>query len=179
MEIGVTIKGILKEKECAKTSLIKKDAHAEICGKCCAAFFMTSIMSPFIICDLYFAFTDNSCSDQQNKIDVTMRAYLFVSGIIGLIFITVVNFQICLLKLDDNKDKHKNMIERDESFGANCLKLFGYIYRMFHLAWLMVGCIMFWGYMDISKCSTAIYSYLLARFIIAIIATFITAKQEE
>lgn len=56
---------------------------------------------------------------------------------------------------------------------TDALEVFGastkYILYMFGTAWLILGCVLFWGYTDISQCSSNIHDYMFARLIFGIV----------
>jgi hypothetical protein len=135
-------------------------SQSNIGSKICIIICMTILLCPFIICDFYYALTDTSCVNQAyERIHLTMRTYLLVNASLGLIIISFINITILLCDFDH--------LEIDSNI--LCLKLFDYIYKLFTLAWIIVGCVIFWRFMDTSKCDTSVYNYLMARFIISII----------
>lgn len=152
-----------------ETHLLVKESFIsdECCGKICIAVGTTVILSPFPICDLYYAFTDNTCvtqSQTNHHLTITLKSYLMVSGFITLSIIAIFNF--CLFLLDcnvifPNKKNNENYF---------CEKIIEIIFRVFGLAWLILGCVLFWAYTDISNCSDSLHDYLFARLILGIIS---------
>lgn len=155
-------------------NIVVKDSSLcwKICVKSSFALAFTALMSPFVICDLYFALTDTSCINQSfDKIDITMYSYLLISAIFGIVLVSILN---CAIICSDFEKKKSEGIEV-------CYYLFGWGLRLFGISWSIVGFILFWGYMDTSKCAKPVYNYLLAKFIITIITIFfeVTRKRKS
>ena len=183
LEVGVTIKEVLKDETTNDGSVNNKKSECsseEACVKCCAGSVITIILSPFVICDLYFATTDDSCSYQIfNNLAIDMHSYLLASGIIGVIFISTINFKMSAIKLEDNPERLiTNLKDYDDSKPV-CLYFAEWICKAFHISWLLVGCALFWGYMDTSKCSKPIYNYLFARFIMMLVGILSLKNNDE
>ncbi len=70
------------------------------CAKMCLALTTTILLSPFAICDLYYATSDDACVNQNNHgLTITMHSYLMASGTIMFIFIGGINASIFLVDL--------------------------------------------------------------------------------
>jgi hypothetical protein len=144
---------------------VKKDN--DICMKICVCCFFTLIYSPFAICDLYYALTDTTCvtqSQRDHNLNIILQAYLLASGIITFVLLGIAN--VSILAIDIN-----NIDKESEEIAVCCGTLSSWTLRFFNLAWLILGCVLFWGYTDISTCSIAVHDYLFARFIISLIFT--------
>jgi hypothetical protein len=61
--------------------------------------------------------------------------------------------------------------QEDANVAHAGIRCFEWVYHFFDMPWLILRCVLFWGYTDMSACSPSIHDYLFARFIIAIIAT--------
>jgi hypothetical protein len=146
-----------------------------LCGKLfvksCFALVFTALMSPFIICDMYFALTDTSCIHQSfDKLYITMYNYLYISSIFGIVVVCILTSAIMCLDIE-KKDRNE--------CGEVCSQLFGWVLKLFGLAWSIVGFVIFWGYMDTSKCAKPIYNYLLAKFIILIVTILFESTRKK
>ena len=149
--------------------------RGKICAKLSFALVFTALMSPFIICDLHFALTDTSCIHQSfDKIDITMYSYLLTSAIFGIVFVSILNCTIMCVDIDKKNPKV-------DTLGCSelCYHLLGWGLKLFGLSWSIVGFVIFWGYMDTSKCSKPVYNYLLAKFIIIIASIFIEVAKKR
>jgi hypothetical protein len=134
----------------------------KICVKSCFAMVFTALMSPFLICDLYFALTDTSCVRQSfDKLDITMYDYLIVSASFGIVLVFILNCSIICFDFE-KKDSKSEFVEM-------CFFIFGWGLKLFGVSWSIVGFVIFWGYMDTSKCAKPVYNYLLAKFIILVV----------
>jgi len=149
--------------------LVKKEPFISemCCAKMCIAITGSLILSPFAICDVYYATTDDTCvtqSQSSHNLTIILQSYLLASGIITFIFIGL--FDFCLIVLDFNIIKPDKNADDIGGFLSSVLNVINYF---FSLAWLILGCVLFWAYTDIANCSQSVHDYLFARFIIGII----------
>lgn len=129
-------------------------------------FFMIVIYLGFIVCDIYYALNDHSCVNQNvPRINLNLKTFLLVRGfaLLGLIF----NVMIILC-----------IISNSFIQSYTCIKFFIGIQLsiivftcLFLLAWNVIGAIIFWGYMDTSKCSDPIYNYTFVSLVIVFISS--------
>ena len=153
--------------------LIKKDD--DICMKICVSIFVTLICSPFAICDLYYATTDTTCvtqSQRDHNLNIILQSYLLASGIITFVLIGISNVYVFTIDLNSKDNNNDDII-------ICCGAVSSWILRVFNLAWLILGCVLFWGYTDISTCSQTVHDYLFARFIIFLVFTAFSASLGE
>jgi len=144
----------------------------KICVKSCFVLAFTALMSPFIICDWYFALTDSSCIHQSfDKLNITMYDYLYTSAIFGMVVVFMLD---CTIMCHNFNKKDPNL-EKVEI----CSRIMGWGLKLFGLAWAVVGFVIFWGYMDTTKCAKPVYNYLLAKFIIMIITIFFECTKKN
>lgn len=134
----------------------------------CVLCLLIVILFPFTFCDLYYAFNSISCQNDPTGLGFTLATWLQVCGfyIIGIVvFMTICNLL---------------------SFKYECfviiISIMQYLSSLFSVAWLIVGCVMFWKYLEPSgNCSSDISNYMWARLIIGIIsvsATFQSKKEK-
>ena len=160
-----------------KRILVKSESIVSdvCCAKMCIASFTTALLSPFAVCDVYYASTDHSCVTQgqsDHHLEIILQSYLMASGIIMFVIIGLFNFTF--FALDVNLlSQNKN----DNDFSL-CVSICSWVFRSFDLAWLILGCVLFWGYTDISNCSQSVHDYLFARFILGIVS-FVSRIQQE
>ena len=115
---------------------------------------------PIIFCDLYYAVNDKTCVNQKmEKLAVNMYDYLIVSGLYSLI-ITVISILFILFFIDKMKNNEVTTIN---------FFLFLFIISLFNVIWNIIGSLIFWNYMDNSKCSNEVFNYLFASLIIKLI----------
>jgi hypothetical protein len=135
----------------------------QICLKMCVAFLVCTVISPFVICDLYFAFTDETCVHQPiQKLQLNMYSYLIVSGVVGLlymIFLQTVDYIVVYDSPRQDDDLNEIIL-----FGCTVAQT---LFNLFTISWTVVGCVIFWGYMNNSECSEEVYNYLFAKFVIS------------
>ena len=152
------LKGILKNTD---TNVEDERRIGVIVVKICTSVLLFIIMAPIIICDIYFGFNDNSCvNEMPNGFNITMKAYLLVSGFVGLACLLAIIYTVWSPSNDDN-----NIIT---SF---YLKTIGIIIGLFQLMWNILGAVTFWktiykgGNCDV-MISTYIYVSLIIKLII-------------
>lgn len=134
---------------------------------CCMAGCLGVLALPFIVCDLYYAYNDTICVALpilNPSVSFTLGTWLLVSGYLQLAMISML-FLIAIIACCSPKG----------------LTLFiGYllltiIVSLFNIAWLIVGAVMFWGYLyKQDLCSnSAVNSYMFARLILGFISVFV------
>jgi len=134
----------------------------QICEKLCAGLFICGFITPFVGFDLYFAFTDESCIHQTfDKIHVNMFIYLIVSGLAGIVYAESMSF------VDFVYDFEKKYTEEYTNIVLKFCTICQVLFNIFSVSWTMIGCIIFWGYMDNLHCSRTLYNYLFAKFVVA------------
>ena len=139
---------------------------ATCCAYSCVGITVLALLSPFIICDLYFAFGSISCQHDTNPVGITLSTWLEVAGfsLIGLIgsYVLMVGTIACC---QCNPESMIIFAPIQWAFSA------------FSFAWLIVGCVLFWRYLDPSgNCARDVSDYMWARLIIGLIGVFVAAK---
>lgn len=126
-------------------------------------------MIPFIIGDLYFAYKDFSCTHDlisNTKISFDLSVWLKISGFTNLAFVL---FPLMGL------------------FLANCAPallmiylVFAALYVFFRFAWLVIGAVMFWGYLWPNRlCSNALHTYMWINLIYSFFTLFILCYLQQ
>ena len=155
--------------------IVKNNISDVCCAKMFVVFMITALYSPFAICDIYFASTDVSCVNENqldHNLNITLKSYLLASGIINLIFIGLANFSILVLDL--------NVFQPDKTSDYFIIaKIMEWMSKLFGTSWLIVGCVLFWGYTDLPLCSQNVHDYLFARFIIFLVSLMQNLKNNE
>lgn len=128
----------------------------------CILFCISLFVIPFIILDLYIAYSSDSCLQEDHFI--TLKTWLEVSGytLVGSILIIGMLFY--------------NMLQLKTTKTIFCFTLF-FAYSLFNLSWLIVGSILFWR--DVSGCSPLTNNYLYARLILGYISIFFSSKANK
>ena len=147
-----------------------------IAGSLCVKLFISLLVlafgSPFVICDLYYAYTDDTClHNPTKKLDIDMYQYLLISGYYGVSFLGFIVLAIFISKKQDFDSKKSN----DDN---DCIILFAHILKilmlLFSTAWVVVGAIIFWHEIDNASCAKPVYNYLTASLVIKIASVFFT-----
>lgn len=142
------------------------------CAKMCISFIMTSLLSIFPICDVYYGATDITCvtqSQENHHLNITLKSYLLASGIIAFSFIGLLNIGIFFFDL--NPLSQKKTTDNDNDIVIFWSTLCKWLLNGFGFSWLILGCVLFWAYTDIIECSKSVHDYLFARFIIGLVTT--------
>jgi hypothetical protein len=143
---------------------------------CCMAVCLSVLALPFIVCDLYYAYNDQTCMHvpiSNSSINFTLdtwlkvQAYTSIGMLSFLMFIAI--FVCCSEKA--------------------IVLLVVYLYitvviSLFSIAWLIIGAVMFWGYLYPNHfCSSSVSGYIFARLILGIasvgINIFTTRRQQK
>lgn len=135
-------------------------------------FVLCSFFIPIMICDLYYGTNDKSCvSTSAEPLSINLQDYLIVSGYMTFsILITLMAVGFCL---------------GDCGFEGccGCLSYFliflvclGFIFKM---VWDIIGGVIFWAYMDNTKCSNSTFNYVTASLIIKYVCYFISSTQSN
>ena len=160
-EIKVPLRGILKN---TKENIIYNDKIEQRFMKLCFALIILIIMTPIIFCDLYFGYTDLSCSrEQPDELAITVKLYLIVSGFVGLSVMTAIFIGIACFDFDENY-ANDLFIMSCCSCGAICLELF-------NLVWNILGAVVFWEYIyGNGNCNKNFSTYVFVSLIIKFIS---------
>lgn len=126
-------------------------------------------MIPFIIGDLYFAYKDFSCTHQpivNTKIVFELDTWLKISGYTNLAYVLFPLFGYFL-----------------PSCAPALLMvylIFAALYVFFRFAWLVVGSVMFWGYLWPNRfCSNALNTYMWINLIYSFFTLFILCYLQQ
>jgi len=152
----VVLKGILK-----KSNDIEDDIRTGLMvTNLCTTLLMIVLMTPIIVCDLYFGFSRNSCiNEMPYSFNFTMKLYLFVSGFMELSWLLIM---ICTIWIPLN---HENNI-----ISLFYLKTIRIIIGLFQIIWNILGAVMFWKIIyKGGNCNLMISTYIYVSLIIKII----------
>ena len=123
--------------------------------------FILCFILPFILADLYIAYTDKTCVNiYPDKLKISLSIYLQVNSYILLI---VLSIYIALI--------HKKIqLFVYNEITRTIFHLFVYIIRIITFGWNILGAIIFWAYVaEKGNCSVLVYNYLYATFIIRLL----------
>lgn len=112
---------------------------------------------PFIIVDLYVAYTDTTCVTQDiSEMSITLKKWLEVDGYTMIAFVAL---KFLAIIASYKFDKLTSIFWR----------IVQSIYSFFTVAWLVVGAVLFWDYMDNQPCEGLVYHYTFARLVLGFI----------
>jgi uncharacterized membrane protein len=127
--------------------------------------FISIFASPFIICDLIFGYSDESCVDTypENLNLVNMKTYLLVSAYYIIGFLTILFINLCFIS--ENNDTSVILF--------SLLSIMKNLSQVFLLLWNIIGAIIFWGTLNQRElCSKSTNTYLFVSLIIKLLVNF-------
>lgn len=160
---------VLKEQIKVTNSNETKFCPANAGLYCCAGFVVLSLVLPFIFCDLYYAYNSISCQHDETPMGISLSTWLKVSGfsavgVISTLILIFISTALCECGLNTNVS----------------LVPIQWLYNLFSFSWLIIGCVLFWRYVDQSgNCGRDVSDYMWARLIIGLIGVFIAYKSAE
>jgi hypothetical protein len=132
---------------------------------------MIVLMTPIIVCDIYFGFSDHSCiNEMPDGLNYTMKLYLLVSGFMGLSWLLFIIYTTCSLSVSNDNNQTSIIC-------AGCI---GLIVLIFNLIWNILGAVTFWG--SIYKgghCDSETSTYIYVSLIIKLIGNLIALQQNS
>lgn len=158
-ESNLPLKGILKKPD----EQFKNIEAEKIIAKICISLLVIIIMLPFIICDLYFGFTDHSCSrEQPNELAINLRLYLIVSSFVDILATIIILTGLNCV----NTEKLTN-----SGICALCCGTIGLLFIIiFNTIWNILGAVVFWGYIyGNGNCDKTFSTYVFISLIIKLL----------
>jgi hypothetical protein len=164
----IQLKGILKNKD---GNNFDNEIIQDILMKILFIIGIIIICVPITFCDLYFGFTDNSCSKKEPPgLSINLKLYLLVSGFIELLILIGSLFIICSSK-QLNKISNKNICI------VFCGSLIILLVSLFQIIWNILGSFVFWGYIyENGDCNKEFSTYIFVSLLIKLIINLLTLK---
>ena len=164
-------KGILKKNNKNNTNDNDSDKEKQIimCVKTGMFLVVFTIAIPFIVCNLCYAYSDDSCVNlKAGKLAINLKTYLAVDGIFGAFGMLIISLCICCFT------------EKFNDINKSCLgKTFGTLITLFGLSWTITGAIIFWKLIDNNKCDNGVYNYVFTQLIIKFVCYFFRMLQNN
>lgn len=163
---NIPLRGILKHPD-EQFNNIETEKFIK---KICISFLVVIIMLPFIVGDLYFGFTDDTCSiEQQNKLKIIIRLYLIVSGLVDILATITI---LTGLKIIDT-EKLTNLGISVLCCGTTVISCI----IIFNTIWNILGVVVFWVYIyGNGNCAKTFTTYVLISLIIKFVSTLFGYK---
>ena len=142
----------------------KLDMYTKICLKSIVVFIIILFNIPICVTELYYAFTDNSCTHiKHNNLFIDLYTYLAVDGFYGIIITSICSIYICWF------------IDKSQLVGLEkiIINIISFILLLFNLSWTIVGAIVFWNIIEDYTCNNNIYSFVFAELIIKLLFQFL------
>ena len=130
------------------------------------------ICSPIIICDVYFAYNDNTCvNEYPANLELNLKQYLFISALS-----TFININVYMLFI--------KIFVRDEYVQNMCcvfsIGIFISLLALFALIWNILGAVIFWGSIYATNhCSKQVSTYIFVTLIIKFVLTVNTYRSTK
>jgi hypothetical protein len=154
------LKGILRRPT-------QNNEDTEVIIKSALSLFIIIIALPFITCDLYYGYNDNSCvKEYPNKININLKLYLLLSGYMLLSKIIIVIFGLFSVSY-----RYSDFINVSVLILIGLLMV---VYELFNVIWNIIGAIIFWDniYKN-NNCNDDVSTYIFVSLIIKLIINFI------
>ena len=149
--------------------------------ECCIALCVIIVTVPIATSDLYFGFSDSSCSrEEPDDISITVRLYLLVSGFMLLTAMTL--FLIGLYSFDEIT--FVNVIKKIDKLTCCFISCGSIGVILFVVIWNVLGAIVFWEYIrDNGNCNKTFSTYvsvsLIIKFVGTLYAIVLTTKYKK
>jgi hypothetical protein len=165
--IDVPLRGILKNTD---ENIVDNKIVEKTLFKICFSLLVIVIMSPIIICDIYFGFSDTTCSSEKpHELEMSMKLYLIISGFLGLSAMIIILIGTAFF------DQYK--ISDLGICGLFCGTIGLLCIIIFNLIWNILGAVVFWGYIyGNGHCDKSLSTYLFVSIIIKLISSLITFR---
>ena len=122
------------------------------------------LCSPIIICDVYFAYTDETCvNEYPANLELNLKHYLFISALSKFIFI---NMYMLFIKYFVKTEYNKSLL------WVLLVGVFISLLALFSLIWNILGAVIFWGSIYATNhCSKQVSTYIFVSLIIKFVLT--------
>lgn len=163
--LHIPLKGILKNPN---ESIIEHKIIEQRLYKICLCLFVIVLITPIMFCDLYFGFTDNSCSKEEpDELAISLKLYLLVSGFKTLALLFGILVTIIFYDMDGNLYDYGICILCFTSFILILIALF-------NLIWDILGAVVFWAYIyGNGNCNKTFSTYVFISLIIKLVCNII------
>jgi hypothetical protein len=144
--------------------VIVKLSDFSICVKTCIVFLFAALLAPLLICDVWFAASDNFCMNRRNPhLEIVMRELLMVSGLINVGGLAVISIFVCL-------HNEGRPMTRRVKYCVHFMR--NMTVRAFTMTWLVLSGIIM-DYADSADCREEAIDYLCCRFVFGMIGNIL------
>ena len=159
-ETNCNIHSILK-KQLSDDETIQQKCEINIIARRVTVILFILVYIPVIICNLYFANTNNSCIRiTTQSFNISLYDYLYIDAGASFVLLSLITLDILY-----NKDEIY-LIKKIYDIFITCYKIFTFI-------WLLIGGFIFWVVIDNKLCDNNVYYYMYTILIIKIIIQLI------
>jgi len=172
-QIVLDIKNRMQENERLGQNDSENDAAIILCGKSCIILLFMILVLPILICDMYYAYNDDSCVNEYPEgLSINMKDYLLGCSYTSIVVMAII---ICLTCTASNENiKVINM----------CINIWPiFILNIFSLIWHIIGASIFWGKLyPEGLCNKSPSTYFFISLIIKLLlssSTFSRSNKKE
>jgi hypothetical protein len=168
-QLNIPLRGILKNPDSNRENDEIFEARVT---SACFSLILLIIWIPIITLDLYFGFSESTCStkepnDNSFKHLIKLKIYLLVSGFVGIVSLGGILTAIYLF--DPKLDRASNIYLYNITFATM------YLTSMFLIFWNIMGAITFWGFIfNNNICGQNFITYMYVSLIIKLISSLYT-----
>jgi hypothetical protein len=168
-QLFTPLRGILKNNDSNRE---KDEIFEARVTSACISLILIIIWIPIITLDLYFGFSESTCStkepnDNLFKHLIKLKIYLLVSGFTGIVSLGAILTAIYLF--DPKLDRAYNIYLYNITFATM------YLTSLFSIVWNIMGAITFWGFIFNNKtCGQNFITYMYVSLIIKLISSLYT-----
>lgn len=150
-------------REMERNRQIENNDNFGICEKFMIILLLVIICFPFIICDMYYAYNDDSCvNENQTWLNMNMKNYLLGCSYLSIVSLSIAFTFVCIAS--------KNNIEFVNACIFINLAWILMIINGFVLIWHILGAVIFWGTLyPKNLCNSSVSTYLFTSLIIKLI----------
>ena len=169
-ELEIRLKGILKDPN--QNAIDEKLVERRLL-QICVSLLVIIIMTPIIVSDLYFGFSDTSCSrEQPDGLEMNLRLYLLVSGFTGLSAMILIITGAWTLLSDDMVG------EKVCTLCCGSIMIMGIV--LFNLIWNILGAVTFWKYVyGNGTCDKSFSTYMFVSLIIKLCSSLLASQSNK
>lgn len=153
----------MREMERERNRQIENNDKFGICEKLMIILLLVIIYFPFIICDMYYAYNDDSCVNEHPPgLNINMKNYLLGCSYLSIVTLLITFTFLCIAS--------KNNIEFVNACIFINLAWILMIINGFVLVWHILGAVIFWGTLyPKNLCDSSVSTYLFTSLIIKLI----------
>ncbi len=151
----------------------ENDAAIICCGKSCIILLLMIVVLPILICDMYYAYNDDSCVNEYPQgLSINMKDYLLGCSYTSIVVMVILICVTCTVSK-----------ENIELINISISIWPVFILNSFSLIWHIIGANIFWGKLyPENLCNSSPSTYFFTSLIIKLLlsgSTFMKSNKKE